>query len=678
MLDRAATFVQTLHMIDADLARPRPRTRPAHCAGHVRTLGLARAGLLAVIHLVFPDWAVVARAQPGDAKFPAVTLTEDARSFTLANRRLSVRIQKSNGNLVSLQFGGLELLSRGQGYWSVYGTVPGLGPTMKLPEPCQARVVRDPSHNGGQIGEVAFRFAYQGQSHTVPLHVEYGYGLHAEDSGVYTWMRVEHPALAPGFELEQATLVLKLNPDLFDYLIVDEQRQREMIRGEDWVRGEPLNLKEARRIVTGKFAGRIEHKYDYAARLAEVPAYGWASATRGIGLWMVNPSLEYINGGPIKVELTGHIDGKPQLPADPTLLFVWHGCHYGGKVIVVRSNECWTKVAGPVWIYANRGQVPAGVHADALARAAREQAAWPYDWARIPGYASRAERGCVRGRLVLSDPYAPTATAAYAWVGLAAASYTVELTRGRRMTYDWQLDGRHYQYWVRADQNGEFHIDHARPGEYVLYAFTDGVLGDFAHTGVVVRAGATNDLGTLTWVPRWYGRPLWQIGIPNRSAEEFRHGDHYWQWGLYLRYPEEFPHDVDFLVGVSDWRTDWNYAQPPRPNGRGGWTDTTWRVRFVLDHAPKGTAVLRLGICGARGGPVRVAVNGRAIGDTGELPESGVMHRDGIRGVQIERNLPFDAALLHPGTNVIELTKSARQWTDGVLYDVLRLELAEP
>ncbi len=77
-----------------------------------------------------------------------------------------------------------------------------------------------------------------------------------------------------------------------------------MIRGEDWVRGELLNLNEARRIVTGKFAGHVEHKYDYAARLAETPAYGWASLKHGVGLWVVNPSLEYINGGPIKVELT--------------------------------------------------------------------------------------------------------------------------------------------------------------------------------------------------------------------------------------------------------------------------------------------------------------------------------------------------------------------------------------
>ena len=54
------------------------------------------------------------------------------------------------------------------------------------------------------------------------------------------------------------------------------------------------------------------------------------------------------------------------------------------------------------------------------------------------------------------------------------------------------------------------------------------------------------------------------------------------------------------------------------------------------------------------------------------------MHRDGIRSAPLtERNLKFDASLLKPGENVIALTKHVRTWTDGVLYDYLRLEMEE-
>lgn len=179
----------------------------------------------------------------------------------------------------------------------------------------------------------------------------------------------------------------------------------------------------------------------------------------------------------------------------------------------------------------------------------------------------------------------------------------------------------------------------------------------------------------LTWTPVRYGRQIWEIGIPNRSAEEFRHGDHYWVWGLPQFYPAEFPDDVNFVIGKSDFHKDWNYAQPPRPDGKGGWKSTTWRIQFDMGKVPAGMATLRLAICGARGGPVDVLVNGNPIGGTGELPESGVMHRDEIRGTEIERNLRFNTSLLKSRWNTIELRKSARSWVEGVLYDYLRLEV---
>ena len=87
---------------------------------------------------------------------------------------------------------------------------------------------------------------------------------------------------------------------------------------------------------------------------------------------------------------------------------------------------------------------------------------------------------------------------------------------------------------------------------------------------------------------------------------------------------------------------------------------------------------LRLAICGSRGrGGIEVTVNGKNAGNTGPLPDTGVMHRDGIRGYWFERDVPFDAALLKSGANALQLAVPARAWVDGVLYDYLRLELDE-
>ena len=52
--------------------------------------------------------------------------------------------------------------------------------------------------------------------------------------------------------------------------------------------------------------------------------------------------------------------------------------------------------------------------------------------------------------------------------------------QAKPLTINWELDGKHYEYWAHADQNGAFTIPGARPGNYVLYAFNDGILGEFS------------------------------------------------------------------------------------------------------------------------------------------------------------------------------------------------------
>jgi len=621
---------------------------------------------------------VVLKVGAADQNSPVI-LTETATTATLANGIVAATVKKANGNLLSLRFRGVELMSRGQGYWNIYGNIPGQKMTEQKPALSACRISQDPAQNGGALGEIVLRFPYQGQSNTVPLDIEIRYSLRRGDPGLYCWTVAEHAAKYPPFNIAVCTVCFKLNPDVFDFLSVDSRRQRQMASGEDWVKGERLNLLEARRLTTGLRKGEVEHKYDYNVLFSQTPAWGWSSTRHKIGLFLVNPSIEYLDGTPVKVDYVGHIDGKPSLPADPTLLLIWHGSHYGGRGIQIKDGEHWRKIVGPFLLYCNVGESPNAMWQDALARARTEQQAWPYAWADAPGYEHASQRGSVSGQLILRDPQATNLTASGAWVGLAHPPYQATFNRGGPITIDWQTDGKHYQYWARCGADGRFTIPHARPGCYTLYAFTDGVLGEFSRSNVCVEAGKTTELGEMTWTPVRYGKQIWEIGIPNRSAEEFRHGDHFWQWGLYNLYPQEFPNDVDYVVGKSDWRHDWNYAQPPRPNGKGGWSNTTWRIHFDLPSNPTGTAVLRLAICGARGGPVDVVVNGKPIGSTGELPESGVMHRDGIRSYSLTvRDLRFDAALLRAGSNTIELTKHVRTWTDGVLYDYLRLELEEP
>jgi rhamnogalacturonan endolyase len=166
-----------------------------------------------------------------------------------------------------------------------------------------------------------------------------------------------------------------------------------------------LNMKEVRRLTTGLYSGQVEHKYDYSAVQFEIPAYGWSSTEHHVGLWFVNPSIEYLSGGPTKVELTGHLDVNAG--AAPTVLNYWRGSHYGGSSCRIAKGEAWTKVIGPFLIYCNSAPDHDQMWKDALARAAKEAAAWPYDWIAGVDYPGKNQRGSVTGTITVKDPQAP-------------------------------------------------------------------------------------------------------------------------------------------------------------------------------------------------------------------------------------------------------------------------------
>ncbi len=590
---------------------------------------------------------------------PPVMLVEDATSFTLANGHVTARIEKRQGVLASLKYKDLEMLGKASGrpfgYWSHDGG-GALGNSK------ESAVLVDPAKNGGERAIVSCRFQ-RGEGGNLPADVDLRFALGRGDTGIYVYSIWAHKPDYPAFRLGEARYTLKLNEKVFDYLTIDARRRKVMPTPEDWDKGTRLNMMEARRMNTGLYKGQPEHKYDYSAIQFETPAFGWSSTQHNLGLWVVNPTIEYLGGGPTKVELTGHLDTSAG--AAPTLCNYWVGSHYGGSAFRVAQGEAWSKVVGPMLIYCNTAAGHEALWKDALAKAKQEEATWPYDWVADAAYPTRAQRGSVAGQLTVKDP-------------LVAMDKVSNLLVGLTGTEDWQKDAKSYQFWVRADKSGRFTIPKVRPGAYTLRAFADGVLGEFSQPNVVVTAAKTTELGNLEWKPVRHGRQLWEIGIPNRSAEEFRHGDHYWQWGLYLKYPEEFPSDVNFIIGKSDWKKDWNYCQPPRIDGNKV-SPTTWSITFDLPEAPRGKATLRLAFAGSSGvGGIQVKINDQDAGNTGPLPNTGVMHRDGIRGYWFERDVAFDAALLKAGTNVLKLTNPARSWQQGVLYDYLRLELDEP
>src|SRR5579875_4096610 len=86
-------------------------------------------------------WGVSAK----NTNDPPVVITEDANTVTIDNGIVHATIKKANANLLSLRLHGLELLSQGQGYWNVYGRIPGQQNTQEQPGPSVTRVTQDPT-----------------------------------------------------------------------------------------------------------------------------------------------------------------------------------------------------------------------------------------------------------------------------------------------------------------------------------------------------------------------------------------------------------------------------------------------------------------------------------------------------------------------------------------------------
>lgn len=633
-------------------------------------------------------------------------ITEDESAYTLSNGIVTARIDKKSGDLLSVRYKNLEMLGtilRPDGLPDTTADKPGAnlrggghrytdhqygfwshdtdGPHTT------ARVTIDPKANGGERAEVSIKGISDGRpmgagpGGSFISDIEIRYTIGRNESGLYTYSIFEHQPNYPASVLGEARFCTKLN-DFFDWMSI----------GSKWNKPYP------------KAQGEHEDKYDFTADQFENPAYGWSSTTKKVGFWFVNPTVEYLSGGPTKVEFLGHRDTNA-IQA-PTVLNYWRSSHYGGAVVDVAQGEHWTKVIGPFMLYVNNGDTPQQMYDDALNQARKEKQKWPYGWVSGVDYPHRDQRVQVSGRLALHDPQIANVKATNMLVGLSYPAYVIQprptdgsgtslprpnqtatAARIRTREIDWQTDAKHYEFWTHADTNGRFVISNVRPGQYTLHAFATGVMGEFAQKDIVIQAGRPVNMGTIEWVPDRRGRQVWDIGIPNRTGSEFFKGDDYAHDGMFLLYAKLFPNDVNYTIGESDFSKDWFFEQVPHnedpdakpqgynmhtPNGRA----TPWSITFNMQKVPTaGTAHLRVAIASTSTPEIDVTVNDQPAGKIDQLYRDGAIARNGITGIWSEHDVPFNASLLKQGTNVLKLTVPAGPLTSGVIYDYLRLEL---
>lgn len=442
---------------------------------------------------------------------------------------------------------------------------------------------------------------------------------------------------------------------------------------------------EVTKYTSGVFNNSTNGKYSFTFDYPKLSTFGMASDINKIGLWYVTGGHEYQNNGPTACEYSGGIGGI--ITFEPLI------AHYGNTGLSVTNSAVFNMVYGPWLFYINSQTNGYACWQDAREQGVAEVAAWPYAWLTNSLYQSRNQRASVSGRLVINDPLRPQATAAGAWIGLAQPDGYVENSPD-----NWQLQSDGYQFWTQCAADGSFTLPpvttftpYGSNAVYQLYAYcagTNGTVGEFKTGPFTFAPGTVTNLGTFVWnVPHQGAKIAWEIGMPDRTAVEFRHGDDYAIPGLWLGFANEFPNPMTYTVGTSSPTNDWNYAQAAYfvngvPN------NMVWHVKFNLTNVPaSGNFTLHTAWAGSAYAAIQVFVNdpnmtGAVFRDFYPSVPAGAnsLIRNGIHDKYgIDRTV-IPASRFVNGQNTITLVQRRAVATTSsyAMYDFLSLEYGAP
>ncbi|CAN0865092.1 Rhamnogalacturonate lyase [Linum grandiflorum] len=415
----------------------------------------------------------------------AVQFHQETDRVIIDNGIVRVTFASPAGHIIGIRYKYVDNLLEtenehdNRGYWDVVWNKPGERGDFDRLAASHFRVV---SHTEHQI-EVSFskkwtpRGSYSDS--TVPLNVDKRFILRKGSHGIYMYTILERLEGWPDVDMDQIRVVFKLQDKLFRYMVISDDTQRVMPTMKDRTSGRSLAYKEAVLLThpaNPALRGEVDDKYQYSCEDQDNKVHGWISESQRIGFWMITPSDEFRVGGPVKQDLTSH--------AGPAVLNMFTSTHYAGKDMNTeyRNGEPWKKVLGPVFVYMNSGRTSM-LWREAKKQMRSEVRSWPYGFVSSEDFPSEQERGTVFGQLFLRDRYVndnKLAAAGSAYVGLAAPGEEGS----------WQTDAKGYQFWTRADEDGKFSIEHIRPGNYSLYGWVPGVIGENMYkTNITILPG---------------------------------------------------------------------------------------------------------------------------------------------------------------------------------------------
>ncbi|XP_024169233.2 probable rhamnogalacturonate lyase B isoform X1 [Rosa chinensis] len=626
----------------------------------------------------------------------AVQLHIQDHHVIMDNGILQVTLSKPGGIVTGIQYNGINNLLEVQntetnrGYWDLVWSEAGSVGTTGTFDVIKGTKFTVIVENEEQV-EISFTRNWNHKNKHVPLNIDKRFIMLRNSSGFYSYAIYEHLKEWPPFNLPQTRITFKLSQEKFRYMAIADNRQRYMPLPDDRLpdRSKVLDFPEAVLLVhpiEPEFEGEVDDKYQYSCENQNLQVHGWICMDPPVGFWQITPSNEFRSGGPLKQNLTSHVG--------PTCLAMFLSAHYSGEdlVLKLKPDEPWKKVFGPIFIYLNSApdaKDSLSLWEDAKAQMMTEVQSWPYEFPASHDFPPSDQRGNLSGRIRVQDRYVSDTyiLANGAYVGLAPPGDAGS----------WQRDCKGYQFWTRADQNGYYSINDIREGNYDLYAWVPGFIGDYRYDETInVTAGCDIDIGDIVYEPPRSGPTLWEIGIPDRSAAEFyvpdpnpkyinklyvNHPDRFRQYGLWERYADLYPEeDLVFTVGVSDYTRDWFFAHVTRKKDDGKYQSTTWQIKFRLDNVSQTkTYTLRIALATANVAELQIRVNDSKtdspVFTTGVIGHDNTICRHGIHGLYRLYTIDVPGTLLVEGDNIVFLTQAmSTSPFQGLMYDYIRLE----